>query len=116
MPKNISPTLTDLDSISTDISNQLVPKEPCHKCGKTRWVIDDDPYTWVCLNCNNLIMLNYGKLIQQIDIIYSNPVRRNDYVKSIKSGTIKLKKKDDIKQIKFDKYLKDIREGKNNAR
>lgn len=87
------------------IGETLIPKEACHKCGKCKWVFEDE-YTWICGNCGNLIILNYGVLIQQIDIVMNTKTRNKEYIKSVDGKVVKPKKNEELKKIKFNNSRK----------
>ena len=85
----------------------VLPSEACHKCGKVVWTFTDEPYTWSCSYCGNIIYLTYGALRQQIDFLMSNPERRVEFVKSIDGGSIRPKKNEELKRIRFDQLMED---------
>jgi ribosomal protein L37AE/L43A len=60
----------DLLRITTDDKlESIVPSGPCRKCGKSQWARDIAPLTWSCLQCGNLLYIEFGKVTQQIDVI-----------------------------------------------
>ena len=84
----------------------LIPREKCHKCGKNLWEYNDEPYTWSCPYCGNLIYFTYGVLKQQIDIVAEHRERRGEFVKSVSGDTIKPKRNETLKKIRFEEVLR----------
>ena len=54
---------------SADELEHMHPRVACHKCGKMQWMMESAPLTWGCLCCGNLVYLELGAPVQQIDIV-----------------------------------------------
>lgn len=53
---------------NSDQLEYMHPRVDCHKCHKQQWLKEKMPLTWGCSCCGNLIYLEMGEPIQQIDI------------------------------------------------
>lgn len=77
----------DLLRITTDDKlESLKPSGRCKKCGKVQWVRDIPPLTWTCLQCGNSLYIEFGRVIQQIEVIMQSD-RGKEYVQTDR-GTI----------------------------
>jgi len=89
----------------TDGVEGLIPNVKCKKCGKNQWEYTDEPYSWSCPYCGNLIYFTYGELRQQIDVLMASQERRAEYVKSVDGASIKPKRNETLKKLRFENRL-----------
>ena len=61
-----------------DQLEHMHPRVNCHKCGKQQWAREKMPLTWGCLCCGNLIYLEMGEPVQQIDIVRRARAKHED--------------------------------------
>lgn len=60
----------DLMRVNTsDLLEHMYPQVPCHQCKKIQWSLESAPLTWSCICCGNLIYIELGVPVQQIDIV-----------------------------------------------
>lgn len=78
----------------------IVPSEPCHKCGKHYWTPSDEQFCWACICCGNRIYFTLGAFHQQIDAILRSD-RKDEYVYTEDSQAILPKKNNELKQISY---------------
>lgn len=79
-------------------------KVKCKKCRDYFWVEDVKPFTWRCATCGNILYFRYGTYHQQIeDIMMSR--KANEFTYSTDGKAIQAKAGDDIKQIRYNRYL-----------
>jgi ribosomal protein S27E len=62
------------------------PSVPCKKCGKKNWLRATAPLTWSCLGCGNLLYIELGRSLQQIEIIMRS--HRGKEYRTTERGTI----------------------------
>ena len=82
----------------------VAPSEKCHKCGKGFWSTGDDPFSWSCVCCGNILYFTLGAFHQQIDAVLRSE-RRSDYVRNEEGTALLPKKNNDLKNIEFNKKL-----------
>lgn len=90
---------------TSKISN-LLPIQPCHKCGKTLWNFTSEKCVWSCTCCGNLIYYAFGVLDQQIDRVMLSSDRSMEFVYTEDERCIKPKKNDDLKMLRHKGIIK----------
>lgn len=66
---------------SSDRLETLHPDVLCRKCGSKCWNRERPPLTWACLKCGNLVYIELGQPVQQIDVLMKS-VRKHEYRKT----------------------------------
>lgn len=89
-----------LDKSQQKVSD-LIPVEPCHKCGKTVWNFTSEKCVWSCTCCGNLIYYMFGVLDQQIDRVMASSERSKEFVYTETGDGIRPKHNEEIKYIKY---------------
>lgn len=62
-------TIELMRACTSDELESMHPNIDCHKCGKRQWLRESVPLTWICRCCGNLIYIELGAPVQQIDIV-----------------------------------------------
>jgi ribosomal protein L37AE/L43A len=86
LPKTATNTLDLMRANTSDKLEHMHPYGPCRKCGKKNWFKDLPPLVWSCLGCGNLLYIELGRPMQQIDIIMKS--HRGKEYKHTDRGTI----------------------------
>lgn len=84
--------------------DDLSPSDICHKCGKHFWSCSDDPFTWACVRCGNIIYFTMGAFHQQIDTVIRSE-RKDDYVHNESGNALLPKLNSGLKSIEFKKKV-----------